>query len=119
MHAASPGVFGELVELFGEPVDVVQGVGLHVGADQDQRRSQLGHQVELALGALQVARQLGRRGSVEITERLKHVDGEPQVLAEAAHLGRRSRELQQVVLEDLHAVEVRRSRGLQLLAQHS
>jgi len=84
---------------------LTQRVGLHVAAHQHQVRAQLLHQVELALGAVEVLLQAVAAAAFEITKRLEQGDGDAQVGAPLAHFARAAGVVQQVVLEDLDAVE--------------
>ena len=77
------------------------------------------HDIELALGALQIALYLGLRDAIEITKRLEHVDGQTQVVAKLAYFGRRAGVLQQVVFKDLDAIKMGRCCSPQFFAQHA
>jgi hypothetical protein len=108
-----------LRELLGDQSEVAGNVGLRVRAHQQQRRTQLVHQLELPFGAIEIALQLLGRDALEIAERLEEVDAQSEIFRDAANVGGRSRELQQIVFEDLHAVEARGSNRVQFLAQHA
>ena len=92
-------------QLLGEPVEVGDGVRGDRGADQDRVGAQVGHDVELALEAPQVAGEALLIGRVEVAERLVQVDREPGVGAPSGEFGRRPRRADQVGLEHLDAVE--------------
>lgn len=51
-QAVSGGAFRERRQLFGDEVGVTRHVRLNVRTHQEQRRSQLPHQFELALGSV-------------------------------------------------------------------
>ena len=69
--------------------------------------AELGHHVELVLRAPQVGGEHVRRHGLEVAERLVEVDRQAEVGAPLADLLRRPRRGDEVVLEDLHAVEAR------------
>jgi hypothetical protein len=60
-HATPAGSLGQLLELFSQRANLTQRMGLHARADQDQVGAEFLHQVELALGAVEAARDLRRR----------------------------------------------------------
>jgi len=66
-------------ELLGEPVDVVNGVRGDRGAHQDRVHAQAGHDVELVLGAAQVAGEALRLRGVQVPEGLVQLDRQPEV----------------------------------------
>ena len=119
LEAALRRPLGELVELVGHPGVVVRDLVPDVGADQDQRRAELFHQVELALGPVEVALQLLVRHALEVAEGLKQVDRQAEVGGVAAHVAGRAGVKEEVVLEDLDPVEARRRDRLQLLDQRA
>ncbi len=110
---------GERVELGGGARVVVDRLRPHVRAHQHQRRVEVAHHVELALGALEVARELFVADALEVAERLVERDLEPEIGGEAAHVARAAVEEQQVVLEDLDRVEARRRGRPQLLLERA
>ena len=75
------------------------------------------HQVELALRPVEGARALRLRHSFEIAERLEQRDLQAMVAHHPADLGGRTVEGEEIVLEDLDAVEAGRGDGRELLAQ--
>ena len=102
---ARRGPLGERPQLRrGEGV-VVDRVGRDVRADEDQVGPEVLHHVELRLRPAQVALELVRRHRLEVAERLVEVDGQAEVVGQRAHLARRERRADEVVLEDLDAVE--------------
>ena len=107
----------ELAEIGGRAVDAAERQRRDVGADEHQIGAELAHQVELALGAVEGARALRLRQALEIAERLEQRDLEAVVADHPADLGRRAVEGQEVVLEDLDAVEAGRRDRRELLAQ--
>ena len=55
--------------------------------------------------------------ALEVAEGLEDRDGEIEILAHAAHIGGRAVEGEQVVLEDLHAIEAGGCGSLELVRQ--
>ena len=88
-----------------------------VRADQQQRRAELLHQVELVLGAVEVLREQLVGHALEVAERLVQVDRQAEVGAHRGELARRRGRMDEVVLEQLDRVEARRGDRRQLLAQ--
>ncbi len=107
----------ELLEIVGGPVDAAECGRRDVGADQHEVGAQLAHQVELALGPVEGARTLRLRHSLEIAERLEQRDLQPMIPDHPPDLGRAAVEGEEIVLEDLDAVEAGRSDRRELLAQ--
>ena len=89
------------------------------GADQHGVGAEAGHDVELVLGAAQVARRGGRVGRVEVAEGLVEVDRQAEVGAAGGQLGRGPRRGDQVGLEELDAVEPGRRGGVELVLQRA
>ena len=111
------GALGHLGEVGGGARGVVDGGGLDVAADQDEIGAERLHDVELALGAVEIAgaQRIGRR--LEIAEGLEDRDGEAEPVGDRAHVGGGAGEGQQVVLEDLDGVEADGGGRLELFRQ--
>ena len=107
----------ELAEIGGGAVDAAQRERRDVGADQHQVGAELLHQVELALGAVEGARALRLGHALEIAERLEQRDLQAVIADHAADFARRAVEGEEIVLEDLDAVEAGRGDRRELLAQ--
>ena len=118
-QAMGRGAFGQRMQLRGGARGIVDGERRGVRAAQHQRHAQRGHQLELALGALQAAAELRLGHAFEIAERLVEVDRQAQVGREAAQLDGRALEVDEVALEQLDAVEARCGDRLELLAQRA
>ncbi len=116
-HAVLGGEVGERRELRCGEVVVVHRVGADVGADEQGRRPELLHDGELVRRAAQVARELLLGHRLEVAEGLVEVDGEPEVLGPQPDLARRPRAADEVVLEDLDAVEAGPGDRRELLVQ--
>ncbi|MNM69446.1 hypothetical protein D3C81_810420 [compost metagenome] len=116
-HTALAGMFGEQAQVVHQQLLVTQGIGLDIAAHQHQVSAQLLHQVELALGAVDVFLQALAAAAFEVTKRLEQSDGDPQVGAHLAYFTRASGVVQQVVLEDLDAVETGGGDGFELFRQ--
>ena len=116
-QAAPRGALGELVQLRRGPCRVVEGQRRRVRADQHQRRAERLHHVELALGADQALAEFGLGHALEIAERLVQVDAEAEIGGHRAKLGGAAVEVDEVVLEQLDAVEARGGDRLELLPQ--
>jgi hypothetical protein len=99
------------------PVDAAQRGGGDVRAHQHQIGAKLFHHVEFAFGAVEGARALRLGQALEIAEGLEQGNLQPMIAHHAAHFARASVEGQEVVLENLDAVEPRRRDGRQLLTQ--
>ncbi|MNE21258.1 hypothetical protein D3C80_1144110 [compost metagenome] len=116
-QVAGAGALGQQVQVVDEDLPVAQGVGGDVAAHQHQVGAQLLHQVELALGAVEVALQAVAAHALEIAERLEQGDLQTQVGRQLAYLARTAAVVEQVVLEDLHAVEAGGGDGLEFFRQ--
>ncbi len=116
-QAARGGAVGEEGELLGGEVVVVDGVGRDVRADEHRRRPDALHDVELRLGAAQVARELLRADGLEVAERLVEVDAQAELGGAEADVVRRERRGDQVGLEQLDPVEAGRGRRGELLLE--
>ncbi len=111
-QAAPRGALAEQAQIGRRELVVVGRIGRDAAADQHQVGLELGHEVELALGAVEIALQLVARPRLEIAERLEQHDAQAAVVGDALHVGWRAFEIEQVILEDLDAVEAgRRDRG--------
>jgi hypothetical protein len=110
---ATPGrVLAQEAQIGRRELVIVGRIGRDAAAHQHEVGLELGHEVELALGAVEIALQLVARPGLEIAERLEQHDAQPAILGDALHVGGRAFEIEQVILEDLHAVESgRRDRG--------
>ncbi len=114
---ASAGALGDEGEVAEQRFAVAQRVGLHVAAQQHEFGAELLHQIELALGAIEVALQALARAALEVAERLEQRDRQAQILAAPADVLRAAGVVEQVVLEQFDAVEAGGRRGLELLRQ--
>ncbi len=116
-EAACGGPLGQGVQVFGGEVVVVDGVGRDRRAHEHGVRTEPLHQVELVLGAAQIGGQQRPGHRLEVPERLEEVHRQAQPGAVPSHrLGGQGRG-DQVVLEDLHTVEARPGRGVELVLQ--
>ena len=103
--AVPGGPVAEFAKIGRRPVDTAERDGRGVGADEHQVGSQLAHQIELSLGPVEVARAMRLGHAFEVPEWLEERDLQARLAHHAANLGRGGIERQQVVLEDLDAVE--------------
>jgi hypothetical protein len=92
---------------------------MDVAAYQQQVRAERLHDVELALGAIDVARALRLRHRFEVSERLEDRDRQAQRFRDGTHVRGRSVEGQQIILEHFDAVESDRGGGIQLFRQRA
>jgi hypothetical protein len=106
-QAAFTGTCREQVQLLGREIVVVDGVRRHRRAHQHGVHAQFGHDVELVLGAAQVGGQHVRWHRFEVAERLVQVDAQTEAGAALPDLRRTAAVGEQVVLEQLDAVEAR------------
>lgn len=118
-QATGTGALGSKAEILEEEFALAQGVGGDVAAHQYQVGAQFLHQVELALQAVEVARQAVAAATLEIAERLEQGDRQPQVGAEPAHVTRAATVIEEIVLEDFHAVEAGGGDGFEFVRQGS
>jgi hypothetical protein len=102
-------------EIRSSPVDAAERDRRHIGADQHEIGAEFLHHIELALGAIEGPRALRLRQALEVAERLEQRDLEPGLAHHAADLPGRSVEGEEIVLEDLDAVEARGGNGRKLL----
>jgi hypothetical protein len=75
---ARAGVFGQQAQVIDQNLLIADAVGRGVAAHQHQVGAQFLHQVELALGPLQVARQAVTAAAFEVAKRLEQGDGDPR-----------------------------------------
>ena len=113
------GAPGERVQLLGGERVVVDRLGRDVRADQHRRRAELLHDVELRLGAVEVALERGLRDRLEVPERLVEVDRQAELRGRVPHVGRSERRVDQVGLEQLDSVEAGARRGGELLVERA
>ena len=104
-HPALVRQLGGLVQLLGGQPVVVDGVGLATRADEDQIGAQLGHDVELALEAAHRLCVLRLGHAFQIAERLQHLDLETELFAALPDPAWGPQAAEQVLVEDLDAVE--------------
>ena len=104
----------EEVELSRGELAVVDRVRGDVGADEEGVGAQLGHELELVSRSAEVRLERLWRDTLEIAERLVHVDRQAELRREIAHVGRRKLRRDEIGLEDLDAVEARCRRCLEL-----
>jgi hypothetical protein len=90
----------ELAEVGGRARGIVGRFVRDVGADAQQRRPEFVHQLELALGALEIARADRSRHRLEIAHRLQRDDLETELVGHRAGVARLAAEEGQIVLED-------------------
>src|SRR5690606_36004128 len=109
--------FAQLPEIVRSAIDAAQGKGRDVGADEQQVGAQLLHHVELALGAVERPLPMRRRHALEVAERLEQADLESMVADHPAYVGGAAIEGEEVILENLHAVEAGLGDGGELFGQ--
>ncbi len=116
-ESAGGGPLGEGVQVFGREVVVVDGVRRDRRAHEHGVRAEPLHQVELGLGAAQIGGQQRPGHRLEVPERLVEVHRQAEPGAVPPHRLGGQRRGDQIVLEDLHTVEARPGRGVQLVLQ--
>ena len=119
LQPAACRALGQFPKLCGAAGRIVEGLRRGVGTAQHQRATQCLHHVELAFGALQAALEQRLRHALEVPEGLVEIDAQAQVVGALAQFPRAAGEVQEVVLEELDAVEAGGRDGLQLLLQRS
>ncbi len=103
---------GEFGEVLRGAMGIVDRLGRDVGAQAEQPRPQFVHQVELAGGALEIARADRIGHCFEVAHRLQSSDFQPEVGRHRARVARLAAEERQVILEDLDSAKPSlRSRG--------
>ena len=116
-QAASASPLRQFVELSRRPHGVIARLRRDVRAHQHERRAEILHQIEFALGPVEIAPQLLIRDPFEVAKGLEQVDGE----AMSAVYRRTSRGApaikEDVVLENLDAVEPGGGSGFQFFGQ--
>ena len=116
-HAALRRALAERMKVVGGAADAAEALRRHVGAHQQEVAAELRHQVELALGAGEVALAKLGRHALEVAERLKGDDVEAEIGGAAAHVAGRAVEREEIGLEDLDALEARRGDRLELFIE--
>ena len=118
-QVARGGALGELGKLPDGATSIAVHRGRHVGTEEEHRRAELLHQVELALDAIEVALEHGVGDAFEVAEGLIELDTEAEVGGHAREIARCAVERDQIVLEDLDRVEARRGNRLELVGERS
>ncbi len=109
----------QLVQIGRDAGRVVDRFRGHAAADQEQRRAQSLHQLELAPRPLEGASAQRFGQALEVAKRLQRHDLEPERARERPHVLRPAVEIGQIVLEDLDAVETRFRSGAELVGKGS
>ena len=118
-HAMLAGEIGELREICGGSRRVVDRFRRDVGADAEKPAPEFVHEFELARRALEIAFPDRLRHRLEIAQRLKRDDFEPEIGRHAPHVSGLSVEEGQVVLEQFDRAEARLGRGGELALQRA
>src|SRR5579864_6607487 len=105
------------MQLPGGALRIAQRLGRNVGAHQQHGRAEFDHDVEFALDPIEVLSEDLVGDALQVTKWLEQIDAETQILGELADLPRGSSGIDQVVFEDLDAIESSRGDGPQLVLQ--
>ena len=97
----------ELAKVVHNPTAIVARGRRHIGAHQQQRRPKLLHQIELSFGAFEDSAALRFGHPLEVAEWLKARTREPQIADQRSYFRGGAPERQEIVLEDLDALEAR------------
>src|SRR5450830_420202 len=116
-QVSSAGAFGEQAQVIQKHTFIAQGIRSGVTAHQDKVGAQLLHQVELPLGAVDVALQAITTAAFEVTKRLKQGDGDPQVSTHLPDVARTAIVVEEIIFEDFHTVKTRGRNGFEFLRQ--
>ncbi|MGX1171402.1 hypothetical protein AB7M32_000127 [Pseudomonas sp. R151218B TE3479] len=116
-QAPRTGPLGQQAQVIDQDLFIADAVGRGVAAHQHQVGAQFLHQVELALGPLQIARQAITTATFEVTKRLEQGDGDAQVGAHLPDFPRAAVVIEKVVLEDFHPVETGGGNGFEFFRQ--
>lgn len=116
-QATAAGALGQQAQVVHQDLPVADTVGGGIAAHQHQVGAQFLHQVELALGTFQVALQAVAAAAFEVAKGLEQGDGDAQVRAHLADFPGAAVVVEQVVLENLHAVETGGGNGFELFRQ--
>ena len=109
----------QLVQVGRDALHPALRLGRDAAADEQERRAEPAHQLELAPRPLERLGARRLRQALEIAKRLQRDDLEPERGRERLHVLRPAVEIGQVVLEQLDALKARLGRGRELLAQRS
>ena len=118
-EAPARGEIGQLREVGAGALGLAKGVFGDIGADAQELGAQLLHQVELALGAVEIAGAHGLGHALEIAHGLQRDDFEAQILRHGADFARLAAEEGEIVLENLDGAEARAGGGRQLHLKRS
>jgi hypothetical protein len=118
-HAPFCSALSEFMEIGRRPLDPAEGIRRDVAAYHKEVAAELFHDVELAFGSGEYLGSLRFWHAFEVAERLERDRLEPEAFDHAPRFSRCAIEGQEIVLEDLHAVELRGRDGLDLLAEGS
>ena len=116
-QTARAGAFGQQAQVVDEDLFITDGIGGRVAAHQHQVGAQFLHQVELALGPFQIARQAVTAAAFEIPERLKQRDRDPEIGAHLFNFPWATVVVEKVVLENLHPVKTGGGNGFEFFRQ--
>ncbi len=118
-HAALSRPLGEFAQLRRGKLDIRQRQRRGVRAHQHQAHAEGRHQVELALGAVEVAPVLRVGHALEIAEWLEQFDDQPALVTHRAQILGGAREMGEVGLEEFDAVEACCGDGVDFLRQRA
>src|SRR5687767_524644 len=107
--------FAEFMEVSCRPLNSAKRIRRDVAAHHQEVAAEFLHDVKFALGAGEHLRALWLGHTLKISERLEGDSLKPEPLDHAPGIGRSAVEGQEIVLEDLHALELRSRDGFDLL----
>ncbi len=113
------GQLTQVVQIGGDPRHVAGRLGRDAAADEEQRRSEPAHELELAPGTLEGLAAGRLRQPFEVAKRLQRDDLEAERAGQRTNVLGPAVEIGEVVLEDLHGLKTGLGRGAKLLAQRS
>lgn len=116
-HATLRGPVAKITEMSGRPVDAAEGIRRDVAADHQKIATELLHQIKFPLRPRESFRTIRLGHPFEIAERLQRHGSQAVILDHLANVNRRAGVGQEIVLEDLNALEARRSDSRNLLRE--
>ena len=118
-HALLAGDIGEFRKVAGGALAIVDRIGGNVGAQAQEARAELMHEIELSRRAVEILRSKGVGHRLEVAQRLEGDDLKPEIGGKNASVARLAAEESQIVLEDLDGAKARLCGGGEFLLQRA
>ncbi len=104
-HAPLAREIAEFRKVSGGALGIIDRVRGNIGAETQQTRAELVHEVELSRGAVEVPRPNGIGHRFEVSQRLQRDDFKPQIGGQKPRVARLAPEEGQIVLKDLNGAK--------------